>query len=224
MRQMLCGAGLALVLTCPVAAPGATDQVLPAETARGLEAATGALDIAALVAARPALAATILSEAAVLGVASPAQVVAVLAQDLDLETLAALVRAAAEAAPGEADITARAAVEAAETFPEEIAVAAVDGIEAVRPALTGAAIAAEAAEILATLGRVAPDRARGIAAAIAVATDTPDDNAETLLAAAVAVGSGIETADTGPPGQARRRPGRVPFFVELPDRAQASPN
>ncbi len=220
MKKMLSVSVVALALSIGAPAMSATNQPLPADVVAGLQAATSPSDVAALVAANPGLAATIMFEAAALGVASPSQVVSVLAGGLNSGDLAALVFAAAEAAPSEADATAAAA--AAAGGPRSvIGSAAVDGVEAAVPALSQPEVDAEAAEIMAALATGDAAQDATIAASIAGATNNPNDTGDTVLAAA---GGDIETADITPTGQLRGNPGRLPSFINLPSESQASPN
>lgn len=213
MNKTLAGSLVALGLAFAAPALAVTNQPLPASVANAIQAATSAEDIAALVAARPGLAATIMFEAAQLGVASPSAVVAILAGGLPRGQLSALVSAAAEAAPLEADLV---AAEAAGAGGDTgvIATAAVNGIESVQPALSQEQVDAEAAEILAALGG-----GSAIAEAIAGATDNPSDSADSLLAADDGGDDGIITA-TLPENN-----GGAPLsFASLPSETQNNPS
>ncbi len=99
---------LSVALGAP--AISATDATLPGPVSTSLGNATSAADIAALVLANSDLAATIMAEAAALGIASPAQVLSeAISPSSSSEMISTLVCAAAEAAPGQADLSAAAA-------------------------------------------------------------------------------------------------------------------
>ena len=150
MKKMLSVSMFALTLAFGAPVMGATNAPLPAAVAAGLQAATTPADVAALVAANPQLAATIMFEAAALGVASPSQVITAAAPLVNQGQLLQLVSAAAEAAPAEADVTAAAAL-AAGAPAGGIQAAAENGLRTAQPALSDAAFEAEAIEIAAAL-------------------------------------------------------------------------
>ena len=156
MKKTLSVSMFALVAGLTVSAHGATNLPLPAAVAGGLQAASSAADVCALVRANPPLAATIMSEAAALGVASPAGVMSVCSDGLTIPELSALVSAGAEAAPAEADATAAAAFAASGAPAQVIQNAAEAGLRAAQPALSDEAFEAEALEIAAALNQ-APD-------------------------------------------------------------------
>ncbi len=216
---------LIFALSVALGAPAfsATDSTLPGPVSTSLAGATSAADIAALVLAYPDLAATIMAQAAALGIASPAQVLSeAILPSSSSDMISALVFAACEAAPLQCDLAAAAAYSAAggaawgAGLAPIIATAAVNGVEA--SGASSEAVASEAAEIVAALQALAgPGSKHAIAQAAADATDTPDDSASSLQAAADAL-----NFRTGALPNLHAK-GQPPF-VELPTEAQTNPS
>ncbi|MEM1164597.1 MAG: hypothetical protein AAGJ28_27015 [Pseudomonadota bacterium] len=216
MRSVL--PALALIALLPTT-PGqaATDLLLPPEVGSALQTAETATDIAGLVRRTPRLAATLMADAAALGIASPVAVLVAIAPGTTCPEFLHFARAAAEAAPFEADIIAERLLSATPRITEcagtAIASALINGIE--DAGLDADSVRAEAAEILSGL----PYDQRGeFAAVIAAATDVETDTAESFGEPGE---EAIETADiaTGAPAA----PAPV-TFVTQPGAAQNNPS
>ncbi len=226
MLRLVSVSVVALALAFGAPAFSATDATLPGPVSTSLAGATSAADIAALVLAYPDLAATIMAQAAVLGIASPVQVLsAAISPSSSTETILTLVGAAAEATPGQADLLAATAFSAAgggDDLAAIIAAAVIDGVEA-----SGASpevVASAAAEIVATLQELAGAGAEeAIAQAAADATDTPDDSATSLQAAAEAIlTDGTETTEVG--DESTESGDESTTFVQPPSESQNNPS
>ena len=183
MRRLVSISIVALAVALGAPAFSATDATLPGPVSTSLGNATSAADIAALVLANPDLAGTIMAQAAALGIASPVQVLnEAISPSSSAETILALVGAAAEATPGQADLLAATAFSAAgggDDLAASIATAAIDGVEA--SGASAEVVASAAAAIVATLQELAGAGVeQAIAQAAAVATDTPGDSAASL--------------------------------------------
>lgn len=219
MSRLVSVSVVALAIALGAPALSATNATLPGPVSTSLAGATSAADVAALVLANPDLAATIKAQAAALGIASPAQVLnEAISPSSSLEMILALVGAAAEAAPGQADLLAATAFSAAgggDDLAASIAKAVIDGVEA-----SGASpevVASAAAEIVATLQKLAgAGAAAAIAQAAADATNTPDDSAASLQEAAEAASTDkTETTEVGDESTS---------FVEPPSESQNNPS
>ena len=223
MRRLVSISIVALAVALGAPAFSATDATLRGPVSTSLGNATSAADIATLVLANPDLAGTIMAQAAALGIASPVQVLnEAISPSSSAETILALVGAAAEATPGQADLLAATAFSAAgggDDLAASIATAAIDGVEA--SGASAEMVASAAAAIVATLQELAGAGVeQAIAQAAAVATDTPGDSAASLQAAANALSTGgietagIDTSDTG----------ETTSFTELPSESQNNPS
>ncbi len=222
---------VALAIALGTPAFSATDATLPSPVSTLLGNATSAADIAALVLANPDLAGTIMAQAAALGIASPAQVLnEAIAPSSSSATISTLVCGAAEATPGQANLSAATAFSAAGgaswggDLAPSIATAAIDCVEA--SGASPEAVASEAAEIVVALQALAGAGFKhAIAQAAADATDTPDDSAASLQAAADALSTrfgvmmGMHGTDNNPPGV-----GGGPKFFKLPSESQNHPS
>lgn len=214
---------VALAVAFGAPALSVTNATLPGPVSTSLAGATSAADIAALVLAYPDLAATIMAQAAALGIASPAQVLSeAILPSSSSDTISTLVFAACEAAPLQCDLAAAAAYTAAggASWGDDLALivvtAAINGVEA--SGASSEAVASEAAEIVEALQALAGARFRhAIAQAAADATDTTDDSASSLQAAADAL-----NFRTGALPNLHAK-GQPPF-VELPSEAQTNPS
>ena len=115
MPRLISASIIALTVALGAPAFSATNATLPGPVSTSLGNATSAADIAELVLANPPeLAATIMSQAAVLGIASPAQVLnEAISPPSSTDTISALVCAAVEAKPVDAELSAETAFSAA---------------------------------------------------------------------------------------------------------------
>lgn len=163
---------------------------LPASVSSQLQLATGPHQIALLAIAYPDLAVSIMEEAASLGLSTPAQVVgAAVSLEASPAVITQLTHAAATATPHQANTATALAAELCVTYGEDIpyefapalATAAVDGVEA--SGALAEVIESEAAEILAALEGWCGQPIKGLAGAIAAATNDKNDTPEDILAA-----------------------------------------
>lgn len=228
MKILLASSALVVALSVTTPSNSATTLTLPADVVAGLTAASSPTDVASVIRTSAAnLIATIFSQSNALGVASPPQVLPELIDlTTPLGTIRDLVCAAAEAVPGQADISSAAAYTAAGRndpgLADAIATCAVDGIEAA--GLTEDEVRVEAVEIAAALRDLVPADQQDLAAgSVANATNSGTDDGETIASLANAL-SQTAVGDIGPnPAAAPQTFFNAPIFVDLPSAAQNNP-
>lgn len=211
MNKLLTASLLAMGVALSAPAHAATNLTLPAAVNADLTAATSAQDVADIINSLSAdqanLIPTILATAAGNGVSASAVLTNLISPSTPQSRIVALVEAASEAVPDQADRVASAAYTAkvgsgsADTdLASAITTAAVDGVEVA--GRTTSQVASEAAEVVSALQDLLPGTAgdSDIANAAADATNDTSDSGSTIQTAANDTGDGTETADSGDTG------------------------